>query len=130
MREIKFRGKDFKNNWLFGSLIQYRDSTQIGYLSYADSMTFVNVNKKTIGQFTGLTDKNGVEIYEGDFLKRIITAGDGEKHISTDIVKFSGASFCTYALSDKNDSGLYLVNWSGHEIEVVGNIHDNPELLQ
>jgi uncharacterized phage protein (TIGR01671 family) len=127
-REIIFRAKNDKNDWVKGDLIHIKRESDTT-IRIHNVFNMFDVKFETVGQFTGLTDKNGTKIFEGDILKRIITAGDGEKYISTDIVKFSGACFCTYDISDKNDTGLYLVNWSGHEIEIIGNRHDNPELL-
>jgi len=120
MRTIKFRGKSFKNKWVFGNLIKYRDSVQIGFLSHADSMDFINVNSKTVGQFTGLTDRNGVEIYEHDIIKFII---DNEKYV----VQFEEGAFC---LVSNNVCGIIsMYDFENLEYEVIGNIHENPELL-
>ena len=137
MREILFRGKRKDNDaWVYGDLVQWSDGVQI--FDY-DGVGKVknNVIPETIGQYTGLTDKNGKKIFEGD------------------IVKITDRNVCfeTMAVIEfGNPNGLYNWGWqlkplenkpfaieilhwvdmedSGAFVEVIGNIHDNPELLK
>lgn len=113
--EQEIKVKDF----VHGDLIQYANG-QIG-IRQQETGYEMDVNPKTVGQFTGLLDKNGNEIYEGDIVKPNI------KYITRNCqVVFD--SLC-FKLATKE-----WTNWfSEHvwlELEVIGNIFENPELLQ
>ena len=123
MREIIFRGKSvFTNDWEHGGLIDHLGQPYI--LGYGG---IDKVNADTVGQFTGMTDKKGRHIYEGDIIKS--DAGDvGSVEYSEDNAKFlcvynqiSGNWF-DFEFGDGVPTGAYL--------EVIGNIYDNPELLK
>lgn len=133
MREIKFRAKRIDTGeWVYGDLLQDGDlSFIVGSLKeFMD--TPVNeclVNPETVGQFTGLNDRNGKEIYENDILR----VYDRKIYFNI-IVSWSKEAVAFMACyCDKNQSPL---SWfsnllpNGYEIEVLGNIHDNPELLE
>ena len=126
MREIKFRGTSIHTKkWEYGNL---RIFGERAYISSIDSHAQSEVLFSTVGQFTGLTDCNGKEIFEGD----ILVYGGQCKHV----VEFKHGMF-GYTLAD----GLF-VGYGGNsnfsfnpldkskEHEVIGNIHDNPELLK
>lgn len=126
-REILFRGLSFSGEWVYGCLIQYENSSQIGVLKYADVMDFVKVRPETVGQFTGLTDKNGKRIFEGDVVKQTGKVNNGS----------SGAIMVEnmrIAVCEINSTGtiMFLSNYRSDihssSYEVIGNIHDNPEL--
>ena len=120
MREIKFRGKKKNGSWLFGDLVQRPPIALIFPLDAPDSQDNYIVDLKTVGQFTGLTDKNGVEIYEHDIIKFLI---DNEKYV----VQFEEGAFC---LVSNNVCGIIsMYDFENLEYEVIGNIHENPELL-
>lgn len=125
MREILFRGKR-KNNgkWIYGNYCYDELIDKSGYEDLiieqpADGETH-RVIPETVGQYTGLTDKNGKKIFEGDICKHRSNYS-GNTVIS--VVTYTDGHFL--ALVDKN-SGFELSD----KLEVIGNIHDNPELLK
>ena len=142
----KFRGKQYKTGeWLVGDLIHFRNDVMILPLD-ADWFDFVPrknnplrlpsdrfvVDKATVGQFTGLHDKNGKEIYEGDIIKIVEEFDDENVYTRIGVVCFEEGM---YELQDKNGKHFAYLGWLMHDdaitkLEVIGNIHDNPELLE
>ena len=119
MREILFRGKTQQyTRWIYGDLNHYMCDDGVFIAENGHSMH--RVFKETVGQYTGLTDKNGTKIFEGD----IVMFG-----FSPCVVKYdlSNGRYMFY------DRGIYLKNGFNVDTmktkEVVGNITDNPELL-
>ncbi|GIJ96595.1 phage protein [Capnocytophaga stomatis] len=121
-REIKFRGKDIKNNWHYGLLAhnKRKDKHYEWFISNSVGEAYAyGVIKETIGQFTGLYDKNGKDIFEGD----ILDTSDGYavvEHSPYDggwDVKFS-------------DGGIIGISEIIKSLVVAGNIYENPELLK
>ena len=127
MREILFRGKSLeKGEWLEGDLRHggYFEKDQITYIVKTD-LFILNypVDPETGGQYTGLTDKNGTKIFEGDILKFSYGEND-EKHIFYSVEwKSERACFGYAETADK------MIEVDCLHCEVIGNIHDNPELL-
>ena len=131
MREIKFRGKNIETGeWLYGNL-QVPKKEGVGYYMWDKidgSLYQVEVDPETIGQFTGLYDKNGKKIYEGDIIS--FDYGVGEP-VSEDLieVRFVRGVFAFLWNGDLDDE--CPVSSPTHEwANVVGNIHDNPEMLK
>lgn len=135
MREILFRGKNSNGNWIYGNLNFYPDINRTfirknnkELLPSFQSSLEEEVNKKTVGQCVGLTDKNGTKIFEGDIVKA-----------QDDIF---GSPFCN-GITGKvvyEETAFFIEpqnpvesQWLFNECavyEVIGNIHDNPELLE
>ena len=125
IREVIFRGKRTDNGkWVKGYLyITHTGAHEIG--SYdaeinIERLTF-DVIPETVGQYTGLTDKNGVRIFEGDIVSLV-------KHDSL-IYKVVYVP-CRYELVNSKGVNCFVLDiYKSENIEVIGNIHDNPELL-
>ena len=124
-REIIFRGLRIDNGgWVYGSYITFNDLIKkIIHNQIVDRDGYVyDVYPDTIGQYTGLKDKNGKEIFEGD----IVCLGDSKRRIGVILRSEIEPAFILKV--DDTDYDLYYRNQ--HRYEVIGNIHDNPELLK
>jgi uncharacterized phage protein (TIGR01671 family) len=145
-REIKFRGKRLDTGeWVYGDLLHgkhdivwivvdaeealYPTSTTEGSMPQTQRQNLFRVDPATVGQYVGLEDKTGLEIYDGDILS------DGENHA---VVLWEAADL-QYILNDIDeyvrgnyDEPAYAIDdkqgWVA--LKIIGNIHDNPELLK
>ena len=143
MREIKFRGKRLSNGeWVYGGFHKHQKITpcpvifdgppppeiEYDYLiiqsGFSDwnmdrPINAITVDPETIGQFTGLRDENGQEIFEGDIVRDIDTSKVFE-------IMYRGHMFLRYERKP-----MYMFyTLDGDCLEVIGNIHDNPDLLE
>ena len=134
MREILFRGKQVNDGmWIQGYLFQFWGRAYILWGMTNDTPTMHEVKPETIGQFTGLTDKNGVKIFEGDIVA--FTAEDElwEPHYYQGFVYFCDGAFWVDCGKDNDDNDVLFS--IGHalladkNIQIIGNIHNNHELL-
>ncbi len=139
MREILFRGKSYNGEWVYG----YFCPVCVGRLSVKPAIYPIDdmndgyvypviVISFTVGQCTGLKDKHGKKIFEGDIVKT--KDGDIKEIIYKD---YWGAFGAEYGLLFDKESGKYVKAHGGVHFygdsqfyEVIGNIHDNPELLE
>ena len=126
MREILFRGKRTDcEAWVEGDLIQAFRGNQIsacGIMPHTPTAYCWKVEPETIGQYTGLTDKNGVRIFEGDIIQSLESSVTG-------LVQWfpEHSAFMVWCKSANEVGFLYEC---ADIIKVIGNIHDNPELLE
>lgn len=138
MRDIKFRGKRVDNGeWVYGYYVKIsvKKTKHFIYTGYAETdcdeifPDKVEVITETVGQFTGLTDKNGNEIYEGD----ILTTDIKRPYL---IVEYRDGSFmfnCNDGGEDYYDIMLPIMKEPQTQYKygvIIGNIHDTPELLK
>lgn len=139
MREILFRGKDIKGNWYEG-LLTHNIAKDEWYISNkAGIPTAYQVRPETIGQYTGLTDKNGIRIFEGDILSfdYYPYTSDGNQNYYAEIVWVDeNAAFCLYTFKNPTSKvcGVsegcdYIEDFASDVGEIIGNRYDNPELL-
>lgn len=129
MREILFKGAQKVD--CTKSLIWYEGSVIIETDGYTGEKEYYIQNEngsylvipKTIGQYTGLTDKNGKKIFEGDILKG---------KFGTGMVNYNNGCFCVKGYPYKSYFNNPAIDVVMNEdcIEIIGNIHDNPELLK
>lgn len=133
MRTIKFRGKDKKSGkWVYGDLTHTKGITPLG----SDTMTYprvmvagYEVEEDSVGQFTGLKDRNGNEIYEGDIVidpifRDLVETKEGDG-VASEVVFDDGAFVVNYY----RDQFVYLDVLLEMGIEVIGNAFDNKELI-
>jgi hypothetical protein len=130
MREVLFRGKGTHGlsagDWIFGFYVKdFWKPTSVGHGIIPideDRGGYCEVDPETVGEWTGLTDKNGKRIFEGDIVRLYL-----RDCTEVCLIKWSDMSARFGVIS--NDGGFYGIDITD-EFEVIGNIHDNPELLK
>lgn len=122
MREIKFRGVDIADGeWIYGSLVKVGKDYHILGEGETEAHEYNIVDEESIGQFTGLKDKNRKDIYEGDILKH-----EDEDAMYVRWYK----EYVEFKLMGPNDETTTLTDWYAEDTEVIGNIFENKELLE
>lgn len=143
-REIKFRGISI-DEWVYGMLckvnegdtehgepIKYKIQTE--EKEYGEYVQCFITDEKTIGQYTGLHDKNGKEIYEGDIVlyedwEKAYECRGNDNFINKGIVEYCEDN-CCYNVTERQTVDITDVLYKDNEdLEVIGNIYENPELL-
>lgn len=125
MREILFRGKNKHNNeWIYGNLLEYPDGdTSIAIKNFKDNMLDnYLVFRKSVGQYTGLKDKDGTQIFEGDIVK-------GKDELEPNIEVYGFIDYMNGSFVIVGDFMTHY-RWLDYSVEVIGNIYDNPELIR
>lgn len=129
MREILFRGKCKGNGvWVEGFYACFNKKESRIYTGYAETdcedyyPEWFTVVPETVGQHTGLKDRNGVYIFEGDIVNIIRAEENGKVEWRENDAAFVVVGDCLEA--------SFLENLYGRDVEVIGNIHNNPELLK
>ena len=131
MREMLFRGKakaiagcPYNNGkpdgeWVFGYVFSDLGAMKIRqYETDRPECNDYEVDPETVGQYTGLTDKNGIKIFEGDIVD----------YISSDVI--GNPKTGTIIVEDMTDYDTMIYLNHSEELQIIGNIHDNPELLK
>lgn len=131
MREIIFRGKIIDNGgWIYGYLVKsedyifdYSERIDIPYIIPIDNFNLKDyreyrVEEETVGQFTGLYDKDKKPIYEGDIVEYAYCINADYEQYSKGIIKYIGSSFVIFEKDSMVDTN-YVYN-----LEVIGNIYD------
>ena len=139
MREIKFRGRNIiTGEWVYGAYIFFKSQNEHIITHFEsdsgvrDGHLFIKgfypvaevVNPETVGQFTGLYDNDGDDIYEGDILKR--------SFLPNFKVVFSKSLSAFLGVNIKGCNTTLLSDYTGscYGIKIAGNVYENPELLE
>lgn len=119
MREIKFRAyvKFLREMHEVREMIFDKDTVMIDAYQYG-----LDKDDAPVMQYTGLTDKNGVEIYEGDIVKK-----NDDKFAKSGVVSFIHGC---WMVASEDKERYFNLHWHLSQVEVIGNVHQNPELLE
>lgn len=136
-REIKFRGKNLRGEVVYGDLLRNRGEVFIAPDGVANPLATADdsqVIPETVGQLTALKDKNGADIYEGDILQMWLEDSvepEGRLLHQMYVIFTPEKGFVLWGerMTMEDAEPLHeMLQWK--ECEIIGNIHDNPELMQ
>lgn len=123
MREILFRGKRTDNGtWTCGYLFCIWERTYLCWGTTNNVPNMKEVLPETVSRFTGLYDKNGRKIIEGDIVKYSTN--------KVGIINYGTACFSVQDIKSRNNPALDIIFADYSNVEIIGNIYDNPELLE
>ena len=138
-REIKFRGKDYNNKWRYGDLVQEKWGKGKAIMIKKNTTAW-SVLEDTVGQFTGLKDENGKEIYEGDIIEFSYDEfiGNFDTKVAKGTIEFTNGTFLikTFEIEGKkvkdtdNEELFLLYTVNTCTLKVIGNVYENSELLE
>lgn len=138
--EILFRGKRvfiYNPAWEYGALLNEVAGGKAYILTdaYIDDSAdlqfeYAPVDPSTVSQYTGLRDKNGKQIFENDIVQIVWEAPNRKPVYETAVIIFKDGAFCTKWVSPNFCGGVYPLHNHNKRAEVIGNIYDNPELLE
>lgn len=132
MREIIFRGKRIDNGkWVYGDLAHFPDKINIDPHEHGQPWRGYAVIPETVGQYTGLTDKNGKRIFEGDMVafREFKTVYKGKVVFNEKTCGFE--IWFSTAVGSYGEKATHTVNFANIDyIEIIGNIHDNSKLIK
>ena len=132
MREILFRGKRVDNGeWIQGDIVQFPVHGVVRIVEQEPSYKDAEVDSDIAGQYTGLTDKNGKKIFEGDIIKIVPDYDYSDDYSISKVYSYNGVFCVDYHGDDFDSTALgFLEDYlPDGDFEVIGNIHDNPEML-
>jgi uncharacterized phage protein (TIGR01671 family) len=133
MRKILFRGKQLQTGeWLYADFfVALNTHAPIAWKNSEGDFVFGNIiDRDTIGQYTGVEDKNGVKIFEGDIIQWMDICGTNSNYVTEELVggvEFSEARGCFEVRTGFTACQANIIGW---RCEVIGNIYDNPKLWE
>lgn len=126
--KVKLDGTPVESKWVYGGICQFNEDRSIIYQTEPEFQKY-SVYTDTVGQYTGLKDKNGRKIFEGDIVR--LFNRNGQEIMSYVVEWYSDCSmFVLDCIDFDMEFDTDFTVFYGDEFEIVGNIHDNPELVR